>query len=60
MIEEQLGKLVTDDPSVIETSLEKYGELVYPEQNSVLQRLVSSICQNRFKDLLEYEKTSPT
>ncbi|KAF3440056.1 hypothetical protein FNV43_RR18334 [Rhamnella rubrinervis] len=39
LIEEQLGELVTDDPSVIETSLEKYGELIYPEQNSVLQRI---------------------
>lgn len=40
MIEEEIGKLVTDDPSVIETSLEKYGELVYPEISSVLRRYV--------------------
>ncbi|KAH7519661.1 hypothetical protein FEM48_Zijuj08G0060700 [Ziziphus jujuba var. spinosa] len=33
----KLGNLVTDDPSIIETSLEKCGEVVYPEQNSVLQ-----------------------
>ncbi|XP_048334618.1 3-hydroxyisobutyryl-CoA hydrolase-like protein 1, mitochondrial isoform X2 [Ziziphus jujuba] len=39
LIVEQLGNLVTDDPSIIETSLEKFGEVVYPEQNSVLQRI---------------------
>ncbi|KAL5061430.1 hypothetical protein RYX36_023167 [Vicia faba] len=39
LIEEQLGKLVTDDPSVIETTLEQYGDLVYPDSSSVLQRL---------------------
>ncbi|KAJ1439466.1 Enoyl-CoA hydratase/isomerase, HIBYL-CoA-H type [Sesbania bispinosa] len=39
LIEEQLGKLVTDDPSVIETTLEQYGDLVHPDSTSVLQRL---------------------
>lgn len=39
LIEEQLGKLVTDDPSVIETSLEKYSDLVYPDNISVLNRI---------------------
>ncbi|XP_021886958.1 3-hydroxyisobutyryl-CoA hydrolase-like protein 1, mitochondrial isoform X2 [Carica papaya] len=39
LIEEQLGKLVTDDPSVIEATLEKYGELCYPERTSVLHRI---------------------
>lgn len=38
-IDEQLGKLVTDDPSVIETSLEKYGDLVYPDKRSALHRI---------------------
>ncbi|XP_058084968.1 small ribosomal subunit protein mS47 [Magnolia sinica] len=38
-IEERLGKLVTDDPSVIETSLEQYGDLVYPDKRSVLHRI---------------------
>ncbi|KAK4544818.1 hypothetical protein RGQ29_032982 [Quercus rubra] len=36
LIEEQLGKLDTDDPSVIETSLEKYSDLVYLDNISVL------------------------
>jgi 3-hydroxyisobutyryl-CoA hydrolase len=40
LIEEQLGKLVTDDPSVIETCLEKYSELVYTDKTSVVSRYV--------------------
>ncbi|THG21118.1 hypothetical protein TEA_012190 [Camellia sinensis var. sinensis] len=39
LIEEQLGKLVTDDPSVVETSLAKYGDIVYPDRASVLHRI---------------------
>ncbi|PNY03500.1 3-hydroxyisobutyryl-CoA hydrolase-like protein mitochondrial-like [Trifolium pratense] len=39
LIEEQLGNLVTDDPSVIEATLEQYGDLVHPDSSSVLQRL---------------------
>lgn len=38
LIEEELGKLVTDDPSVIEACLEKYSDLVYPDMNSVIHR----------------------
>ncbi|KAL5547611.1 hypothetical protein UlMin_002842 [Ulmus minor] len=37
-IEKQLWKLVTDDPSVLETTLGKYGEVVYPEKG-VLSRI---------------------
>ncbi|CAB4300003.1 unnamed protein product [Prunus armeniaca] len=39
LIEEELGKIVTDDPSVIEASLDKYGELVCPDEKSVLHRI---------------------
>ncbi|KAK9274058.1 hypothetical protein L1049_018872 [Liquidambar formosana] len=39
LIEEQLRKLITDDPSVIETSLEKFGDLVYPDKMSVIHRI---------------------
>ncbi|XP_054784054.1 3-hydroxyisobutyryl-CoA hydrolase-like protein 1, mitochondrial [Prosopis cineraria] len=39
LLEEQLGKLVTDDPSVIETTLEKYGDLVRPDSRTALQRI---------------------
>ncbi|XP_076937283.1 3-hydroxyisobutyryl-CoA hydrolase-like protein 1, mitochondrial [Bidens hawaiensis] len=37
-IEECLKNLVTDDPSVIETSLEKYTDFDFPDNNSVLKR----------------------
>ena len=36
LIEEQLGKLVIDDPSVIENTLEQYGGFAYPDNNNVL------------------------
>ncbi|PHT60728.1 3-hydroxyisobutyryl-CoA hydrolase-like protein 2, mitochondrial [Capsicum baccatum] len=39
LIEEQLGTLITDDPSVIERSLENYGEIVHPDPASVLYRI---------------------
>ncbi|OAY49375.1 3-hydroxyisobutyryl-CoA hydrolase-like protein 1, mitochondrial isoform X8 [Manihot esculenta] len=39
LIEQQLGKLVTDDPSVIEATLEKYSDLVHPDKMSVLHRI---------------------
>ncbi|XP_077245096.1 small ribosomal subunit protein mS47-like isoform X2 [Tasmannia lanceolata] len=38
-IEDRLGKLITDDPSVIESSLEQYGDLVYPDKRSVLHKI---------------------
>lgn len=40
LIEEGLGKLVTDDPSVIEASLEQYGSLISPDNRGLLQRKV--------------------
>ncbi|GAB4861947.1 hypothetical protein Ancab_037202 [Ancistrocladus abbreviatus] len=36
---EHLGNLVTDDPSVIENSLENFGDLVSPDNMSVLRRM---------------------
>nr|POE55540.1 3-hydroxyisobutyryl-coa hydrolase-like protein 2, mitochondrial [Quercus suber] len=39
LIEEQLGKLDTDDPSVIETSFEKYSDLVYLDNIIVIHRI---------------------
>ncbi|KAK1424485.1 hypothetical protein QVD17_19815 [Tagetes erecta] len=38
-IEECLKNLITDDPSIIETSLEKYSDFHYPDNNSVLKRM---------------------
>ncbi|MQM21072.1 hypothetical protein Taro_054104, partial [Colocasia esculenta] len=37
-IEDRLGKLVTDDPSVIETSLEQYSDVAFPENGSAVRR----------------------
>lgn len=39
LIEEQLGKLITDEPSIIESSLAKFGDVVHPDRMSVLQRI---------------------
>ncbi|XP_071931429.1 3-hydroxyisobutyryl-CoA hydrolase-like protein 1, mitochondrial isoform X4 [Coffea arabica] len=36
LIEEQLGSLTTDDPSVIEGSLQNFGDLVHPDPTSVV------------------------
>ncbi|KAF3446195.1 hypothetical protein FNV43_RR11374 [Rhamnella rubrinervis] len=38
-IEERLGKLVTDVPSVIEASLAQYGDIVYPDKRSILFKM---------------------
>nr|XP_043627438.1 3-hydroxyisobutyryl-CoA hydrolase-like protein 2, mitochondrial [Erigeron canadensis] len=38
-IEERLGQLMTDDPSVISDSLAQYGDLVYVDKNSVLNKI---------------------
>lgn len=40
LIEEQIGKLVTDDPSVVKASLEEYSDPVYPDDMSIIQRYV--------------------
>lgn len=37
-IEEHLGKLDTDDPSVIETALENFSDIPYLDQTSVMHR----------------------
>ncbi|KAL0382341.1 UNVERIFIED_CONTAM: 3-hydroxyisobutyryl-CoA hydrolase-like protein 1, mitochondrial [Sesamum calycinum] len=39
LVEEQLGNLVTDDPSVIETYLGNHGDTVRPDQTSVIHRI---------------------
>ncbi|KAA0055937.1 3-hydroxyisobutyryl-CoA hydrolase-like protein 1 [Cucumis melo var. makuwa] len=39
LIEEHLGNLVTDGASIVESSLDKYGDLVHPDKTSVLHRV---------------------
>ncbi|KAM3403259.1 hypothetical protein ACQJBY_006790 [Aegilops geniculata] len=38
LVDERLAKLVTDDPSVIDSSLAQYGDLVYPDKTSIVHR----------------------
>ncbi|KAL4564863.1 hypothetical protein LXL04_028937 [Taraxacum kok-saghyz] len=38
-IEERLGQLMTDDPSVISDSLAQYGDLVYVDKSSILHKI---------------------
>lgn len=38
-IEERLGQLMTDDPSVISDSLAQYGDLVYVDKSSLLHKI---------------------
>ncbi|CAL9089275.1 unnamed protein product [Musa textilis] len=38
-IDERLAKLITDDPSVIDSTLAQYGDLVYPDKTSIIHRL---------------------
>ncbi|KAI8001433.1 O-fucosyltransferase 7 [Camellia lanceoleosa] len=52
LIEEQLGKLVTDDPSIVETSLAKYGDIVYPDRASALHSIQGTIVTVQGKDRL--------
>ncbi|KAK1400691.1 3-hydroxyisobutyryl-CoA hydrolase-like protein 1, mitochondrial [Heracleum sosnowskyi] len=38
LIEEQIGKLDTDDPSVVKASLEEYSDPIYTDNTSIIQR----------------------
>ncbi|XP_074579572.1 small ribosomal subunit protein mS47-like isoform X2 [Curcuma longa] len=38
-VDERLAKLVTDDPSTIDASLATFGDIVYPDKNSIVNRL---------------------
>ncbi|CAN6305926.1 unnamed protein product, partial [Urochloa humidicola] len=39
LVDERLAKLVTDDPSVIDSSLAQYGDIIYPDKQSIVHRL---------------------
>ncbi|KAL2940017.1 3-hydroxyisobutyryl-CoA hydrolase-like protein 2 mitochondrial [Bienertia sinuspersici] len=39
LVEERLAKLITDDPSVVESSLAQYGDLVYPDKSSIVYKI---------------------
>ncbi|KAL6578547.1 hypothetical protein OROMI_008763 [Orobanche minor] len=55
-IEERLGNLITDDRSVIESSLAQYGSLEYPDPASVLheiERIDSFFCYDTVEEIVE-------
>ncbi|KAL7150676.1 hypothetical protein ABFS83_05G130300 [Erythranthe nasuta] len=55
-IEERLGSLITDDRSVIESSLAQYGSLVYPDGTSVLheiKKIDSYFCYDTVEEIVE-------
>ncbi|KAH6831202.1 ATP-dependent caseinolytic protease/crotonase family protein, partial [Perilla frutescens var. hirtella] len=55
-IEERLGNLITDDPSIIESSLAQYGTLVYPDERSVLHKIEtidSLFCHDTVEEIVE-------
>ncbi|KAL0407835.1 UNVERIFIED_CONTAM: 3-hydroxyisobutyryl-CoA hydrolase-like protein 2, mitochondrial [Sesamum radiatum] len=59
-IEERLGNLITDDRSVIETSLAQYGSLVYPDSRSMLHEIetIDSIfCHDTMEEIIEALET---
>lgn len=60
-IEERLGNLITDDRSVIETSLAQYGSLVYPDSRSMLHEIetIDSIfCHDTMEEIIEALETN--
>ncbi|KAL6494113.1 hypothetical protein OROGR_032022 [Orobanche gracilis] len=50
LVEEQLGNLVTDDPSIVETSLGNQGDSVHPHQTSVFHRNITTGHQRQSGD----------
>lgn len=64
LVEERLAKLFTDDPSVVESSLAQYGDLVYPDKSSIVYKIeaidkcFSHDTLEEIFDALEKEATS--
>ncbi|XP_023741917.1 3-hydroxyisobutyryl-CoA hydrolase-like protein 2, mitochondrial [Lactuca sativa] len=55
-IEERLGQLMTDDPSVISDSLAQYGDLVYVDKTSVLhkiERIDKYFCHDTVEEIVD-------
>lgn len=56
LVEEQLGKLATDDPSIIENSLGNQGGMVHQDQTSVIHRikiLDKCFCHDTVEEIIE-------
>lgn len=55
-LEERLGKLITDDPSIVDASLAQYGDLVYPDRSSVLHKIDTidrCFCHDTVEEIIE-------
>ncbi|GKE52318.1 3-hydroxyisobutyryl-CoA hydrolase-like protein 2, mitochondrial, partial [Tanacetum coccineum] len=55
-IEERLGQLMTDDPSVISDSLAQYGDLITVDRHSVLHkidRIDKDFCHDTVEEIVE-------
>ncbi|XP_078155756.1 ATP-dependent caseinolytic (Clp) protease/crotonase family protein isoform X1 [Carex rostrata] len=56
LIDERLAKLVTDDPSIIDTSLAQYGDIVYPDKKSIFHRLENidrCFCRDTVEEIID-------
>ncbi|KAK7377122.1 hypothetical protein VNO80_02542 [Phaseolus coccineus] len=56
LLEERLGKLITDEPSVVEASLAQYGDIVYPDKSSVIHRIDTidrCFCHDTVEEIIE-------
>ncbi|XP_065851413.1 small ribosomal subunit protein mS47 [Euphorbia lathyris] len=56
LVEERVGRLMTDDNNVIETSLAQYGDLVYPNNTSVLRRfetIDNCFCHETMEEIVD-------
>ncbi|XP_071730430.1 small ribosomal subunit protein mS47 [Rutidosis leptorrhynchoides] len=55
-IEERLGQLMTDDPSVLSDSLAQYGDLVYVDKSSLLHKIDiidKHFCHDTVEEIVE-------
>ncbi|KAJ4884948.1 3-hydroxyisobutyryl-CoA hydrolase-like protein 1 [Raphanus sativus] len=56
VLEEQLKKLLTDDPSVVEATLEKCAEAAHPEKTGVIRRielLEKCFCHDTVEEIID-------
>ncbi|CAI9101343.1 OLC1v1038644C1 [Oldenlandia corymbosa var. corymbosa] len=60
LIEEQLRSLLTDDPSVVESSLQNFGDIVHPDQASVIHRIKTldkCFCHETVEEIIDALET---
>ncbi|PPR98202.1 hypothetical protein GOBAR_AA22474 [Gossypium barbadense] len=55
-VKECLGNMMNDDPTVIESSLAQYGDLVYPDRSSILHRIETidkCFCHDTIEEIID-------